>query len=66
MLFQVTRGKNGYADTVAGMKKSRIQSNGNENFHLLLYPQKHPALPSMLFQLTHNKQQPLDQPPENR
>lgn len=49
-----------YTDTVAGMKKSWIQSNGNKNFHLLLYPQKHPALPSMLFQLTHNKQQPAD------
>lgn len=45
MPFRVTKGKSGYADTVAGMKKSWIQSNGNENVHLLLYLQKHPALP---------------------
>lgn len=38
------------------MKKSWIQSNSNENFHIVLYPQKHLALPSMLFQLTGDKQ----------
>ena len=37
MSFQVTRWKSGYPDTVAGMKKSRIQYKDNENYHLLLY-----------------------------
>lgn len=54
--FWVTRGKSGYADTVAGMKKSWIQSNGNENFHLLLYPQRHPSCTSIYVVSAHPQQ----------